>query len=257
MKDENAGLRRRIAELTASNQSLEVQLDIAMGEIDSLGVTVAEKEATNMQLKRDLDGSEHRCMQLDAKCQDLLAQLEKILSNDEFKKYKAEVERWMIEDAEKDRKREALIKELEKELATTKKEVIAKETEVKQKIQELAKAQAEIAGLGVTNKDLNKRLADALGNLHKATEDLDNARSQLAAQQGLVCSLQRTKEGLEERIRAQIKQLHDAQLREDEARLAVKTAQEHSKAHWKTLQKIRADGGWLRTKASDVCDRVA
>lgn len=257
MSDENADLRRKIAELMAANHSLEMQLDISRGEIHSLEVTIAEKEAINMQLKRDLDGSEHRYIQLDDKYKKLLAQLEQDMTKEEFKKYKAEMDRWMKEDAENDRKREALIKTLEKELAVTKEQVVAKETEVKKMTQELAKAQAEIAGLSVTNKDLNKRLSDALCKLHKATEDLDNARSQLAAQQGLVCSLQRTKEGLEDRIRAQIKQLHDAQLREDEARLAVKAAQEHSKVHWKTLQKIRVDGGWLRTKASDVCDRVA
>lgn len=79
----------------------------------------------------------------------------------------------MKEDAENDRKREVLVEKLKRSSQKPRIKVTAKETEVKQKTQELAKAQAEIVGLGLTNRALRKQLTDVLAKLHKPTENLD------------------------------------------------------------------------------------
>jgi chromosome segregation ATPase len=233
-----------------------MQLTTATGQIKSLSATVADTTSTNLQLKRSLETSENNYKQLEREFDDLQDLYKSKLSDDEFERFKESTRIWKEEDAKKDAERETVIEGLRKDLQENISTIQAKDTEIQDKVSELAKVRAESAGLGITNKDLDARLKEALNKWHEATEDLDHARSDAAAQLGLAKSLQYTKENLEAQIRTQLEQLHNAQLREEKAIQDVKAAKDHSRDHWNTLQKIRVDGGWSRTK-SDQCERPA
>ncbi|KAJ5639668.1 uncharacterized protein N7484_007530 [Penicillium longicatenatum] len=249
--DDNHDLRGKNAQLTSRNRFLEGHNKRDDKQIEAFKASISEKQTEIWNLTKENE-------KLRSGVESLEKQVKKLI--EEYKGEKSELiaafEMWKSIDDEEDKKREALVTQLQTALDVEKAAKTKAETDLLSAKTKLAELEADNARLNSKQSQLDELVKNIRAQLQKAETDLGVSQGVKATLEEQLNQLTKKEKDAQLEIQSLLGKLNEAKIDVEAAKEQVFAANEHAKSHWHTLQTIRADGGWLSTEEKDSCDGI-